>query len=76
MLETAFWEGSMLMPCRRFFNNEYGTYDYAVKAAENMLSESHKTAYLFSQSLQQVMMVRVNIEHPVFIDRKSWFDTI
>jgi hypothetical protein len=49
MLERAFWEGYLLMSCIRFFKNEYGTYHYALKAVENMLTEHHKTTYLLSQ---------------------------
>jgi hypothetical protein len=49
-----------------FFKNGYGTYDYALKAAENMSSEHYKDTYLFSQLLQQVMRVEVNIEHLVY----------
>jgi hypothetical protein len=45
----AFSEDYVLMSCRWFFKNGYGTYHYALKAAENMLSEYHKTTYLFSQ---------------------------
>jgi hypothetical protein len=45
----SFWEGYLLMSCRRFFKNGYGTYDYALKAAENMLSEHYKTTNLLSQ---------------------------
>jgi hypothetical protein len=49
MLERAFWEGYVLVFCRRFFKNGYGTYDSALKAVGNMLSEHYKTAYLLSQ---------------------------
>jgi hypothetical protein len=49
MLERAFWEGYVLMPWRWFFKNGYGTYNYTLKAAENMLSEHYNTTYLLSQ---------------------------
>jgi hypothetical protein len=45
----SFWEGYVLISYRRFFKNRYGTHDYALKAAENMLSEHYKTIYLLSQ---------------------------
>jgi hypothetical protein len=39
MLESAFWKGYVLMSWTRFFKNGYGTYDYALKVAEKILSE-------------------------------------